>query len=422
MNHFQYKMTVIVPSYNNGQYIRQALDSILMQKVTFDYQIIITDDCSQDDSQNIIREYELKYSNKILALYSDKNCRLFQNVLKALKKMDSEYFCVLDPDDYWTDDMRLQKAVSFLDKNPQYTIYGTNAYKLYNDGTTEPYYNRPTIHEYTSTYEDYLKRKSVLSNTFASTYRNVYFSDGIPKEYSDLIGTQFEEMFRADSARNLIHLKRGKAYFLNESVGYSRRHGKGLASRLTEYERHITVAFAHIGFFKFFGEKYESDFEIIIKSEYQEAVKSYFQDLVSGTIPMMSELYKTYFNIIMEWLQIHQTQISNIRIPFSLEVFSEMAHKKTIIWGTGIAASRFIEQYHIPIHSDTFFVDNNTHKQGSKFMGKLIKSPEAIRSEEDALIIIASSYYKEILEQIKEQGLCSYDKIINIYDYERNMV
>ena len=55
-------------------------------------------------------------------------------------------------------------------------------------------------------------------------------------------------------------------------------------------------------------------------------------------------------------------------------------------------------------------------------MGKLIKSPEAIRSEEDALIIIASSYYKEILEQIKEQGLCSYDKIINIYDYERNMV
>ena len=55
-------------------------------------------------------------------------------------------------------------------------------------------------------------------------------------------------------------------------------------------------------------------------------------------------------------------------------------------------------------------------------LGKLIKSPEAIRSEEDALIIIASSYYKEILEQIKEQGLCSYDKIINIYDYERNMV
>ena len=415
-------VSVCCVTYNHADFIKQTLEGFVTQKTNFPFEVIIADDCSTDGQQDIIKEYAKKYPDIIKPIFHSHNTGSYQNLLDAASACKGKYVAMCDGDDYWTDDMRLQKAVSFLDKNPQYTIYGTNAYKLYNDGTTEPYYNRPTIHEYTSTYEDYLKRKSVLSNTFASTYRNVYFSDGIPKEYSDLIGTQFEEMFRADSARNLIHLKRGKAYFLNESVGYSRRHGKGLASRLTEYERHITVAFAHIGFFKFFGEKYESDFEIIIKSEYQEAVKSYFQDLVSGTIPMMSELYKTYFNIVMEWLQIHQTQISNIRIPFSLEVFSEMAHKKTIIWGTGIAASRFIEQYHIPIHSDTFFVDNNTHKQGSKFMGKLIKSPEAIRSEEDALIIIASSYYKEILEQIKEQGLCSYDKIINIYDYERNMV
>ena len=99
---YQYKMTVIMPSYNNGQYIRQALDSILEQEVNFSYQIIITDDCSQDNSIQIIKEYEAKYPERILALYSDKNCRLFRNVLKALQKMDSEYFCVLDPDDYWT--------------------------------------------------------------------------------------------------------------------------------------------------------------------------------------------------------------------------------------------------------------------------------------------------------------------------------
>ena len=60
-------MTIIMPSYNNGQYIRQALDSILMQEVDFDYQIIITDDCSQDDSPEIIKEYESKYPEKILA-------------------------------------------------------------------------------------------------------------------------------------------------------------------------------------------------------------------------------------------------------------------------------------------------------------------------------------------------------------------
>ena len=52
-------------------------------------------------------------------------------------------------------------------------------------------------------------------------------------------------------------------------------------------------------------------------------------------------------------------------------------------------------------------------------MGKLIKAPEALYNEKDALLIIVSSYYKEIIEQIKEQGLCAEDRIVNIYDYEK---
>ncbi|MDE6620067.1 MAG: glycosyltransferase [Lachnospiraceae bacterium] len=422
MSRFQYKMTVIVPSYNNGQYIRQALDSILMQKVDFRYQVIITDDCSQDDSQDIIKENELKYPDKILALYSDKNCRLFQNVLKALKRMDSEYFCVLDPDDYWSDDRRLQKAVDFLDKNPDYTIYGTNAYKLYNDGTVELYYNRPKIKDYTSTYEDFLMEKSVLSNTFASTYRNIYFSNGVPEEYANIVGSKFEESFRADSARNLIHLKRGKAYFLNESIGYSRRHGKGLASCLKEYERYITAAFAHIGFFEFFGKEHKKHYEKMIRKLYTAAVKAYYQEIVSEKIPIMPEMVRAYFCTVMEWLQTHQSQNLDVRIPFSLQKFSEAIQGKVIIWGTGNAASRIIGQYGIPIHPDTIFVDNDMRRQGKEFMGKIVQSPDVIQGRTDAFVVIASSYDKEIIKQIREQGLCPIDRIINIYDYERVFV
>mgnify|MGYP001049058666 CR=1 FL=1 len=423
MNKFQYKMTVIMPSYNNGQYIRQALDSILMQEVDFNYQIIITDDCSQDDSPNIIKEYEHLYPDRVLALYSDRNCRLFQNVLKALRQMDSEYFCVLDPDDYWTDKKHLQKAVDFFDENPEYTIYGTNAYKLYLDGTEELYYNHLGITEYTSTYEDYLKGTSILSNTFGSTYRNVYFTDGIPDEYLRLKGTKFEEMFRADSARNLIHLKRGKAYFANESIGYSRRFGKGLGSSLKEYERHITVAYANVGFFEFFGRENEADFERIIRNKYIVAVKTYLQTLVSGEMSGMMQQYKEYFSTVMEWLQLHQTALlPYTRVPFSLERFSEMSLKKTIIWGTGRAAARFISQYHIPIHEDTFFIDSDEKKQGKSFMGRLIKCPIALKDESDALLVIASSYYKEIIMQIIMQELCPVNRIINIYDYERDRV
>ena len=423
MSEFQYKMTVIIPSYNNGQYIRKAIDSILIQEVNFSYQIIITDDCSQDDSAEIIKEYESRYPDRVLALYSDQNCRLFQNMLKALKHMNSEYFCVLDPDDYWTDRKRLQKAVDFLDENPEYTIYGTNAYKLYLDGTVELYFNRPTIDTYTSTYEDDLKGRSMLSNTFASTYRNVYFVDGIPNEYLNLVGSKFEESFRADSARNLIHLKRGKAYFLNESVGYSRRYGKGLASGLKEYERHITSAFAYIGFFEFFGEENEEDFHRKIKNSFVAAVKAYFQTLVFDKMPIMSEQYQTYFSTVMEWLQLHQTMVSPYtRVSFSLERFSEIANRKTIIWGTGLEATRLIAQYHIPIHEDTFFVDSDEQKHGKMFMERVIKSPTSLKEEKDALVIIASSYYKDIIMQIRKEKLVPEKRIINIYDYERDVI
>lgn len=418
MKMYQYKMTVIMPSYNNGQYIRQALDSILEQEVNFSYQIIITDDCSQDDSPQIINEYAKKFPDKILTLFSDENHRLFRNMLKALKKMDSEYFCVLDPDDYWTDKKRLQKAVDFLDQNLDYTIYATNAYMLYDNGFVGLKYNRPNIDKYTSTYDDFLKGRAVLSTTIASTYRNIYFSDGIPNEFLELIGSKFEEMFRADSARNLIHLIRGKAYFVNECIGYYRYHGEGLASSLSEYERYIMSAFAHIAFFEFFGKRNEADYVQLIKELYATAIKLYYKLIVSEKIPPIKKLYMDYFKTVMEWLHIHGTVEERNRVSFSLKSFSEIFNNKIALWGTGLEAYRIIEKYHIPLRDDTFFVDNDNQKHGKEFMGKVIKSPRMLLDEPDTLVVIVSSYYQEIIEQIIEQNLCNEDRIINIYDYE----
>lgn len=422
MRTHKYKMTIIMPSYNNGQYIRQAMDSILMQETDFNYQIIITDDYSNDDSPQIIAEYEAKYPEKILALYSKENCRLFCNVLKALEKMDSEYFCVLDPDDYWTDSKRLQKAVDFLDVNTEYTIYATNLYKMFNDGTTEIKYNYPGMYTHTSTYIDYLNGKAVLSCTPSSTYRNVYFSNGIPKEYLDLKGTAFEEIFRADTARNLLHLIKGKAYFINETIGYCRYHGKGLTSSLLDYEKDIISAFGHIGFYNFFGKKYESEYVNLIKNLYRDAIKEYLSELITVGIPKLLSCYIEDLKIVVEWLQVHDKKEKSVRIPFSLNRFGELWKRKTIIWGTGSTAIKIINEYNIPINEDTFFVDNNTNKQGSEFMGKLIKSPYEISKEEDSIVVIASSFYKEIIEQIREQEICQDNRIVNIYDYRENWV
>lgn len=420
MSDFSYKMTVIMPSYNNGRYIRQAIDSILAQKVNFSYQIIITDDASTDDSVQIIKEYEKNYPDKILALYSNENQRLFRNYLKAVDKMSSEYFCLLDPDDYWTDEDRLQKAVDFLDSNPEYTIYATNLHKLYNDGTMELKYEYSGMVSCTSTYEDYLNQRAVLSCTPSSTYRNVYFSQGIPKEFRELQGTIFEETFRADAARNLIHLKMGKAYFLNESIGVCRVQGKGLNSGLSEAEKCIEGAYDHIGFYEFFGKENLNEYTLIIKQRYISYVKEYYKELLDNGRVELKKSHAEWLAYVKQWLKEYWTQNEYTRIPFSLELFSSLKYNQLIIWGTGSAAEKLLKKYNIEIKENTLFADNNAGRHGQEFMGRKIIAPEDIKNYKNAVILPASSYYKEIIQQILENELCDKSRILNLYDYEVN--
>ncbi len=419
---FVYKMTIIMPSYNNGKYIKQSIESILAQEVDFSYQIIITDDASQDDSVKIIKDYENKYPHKVLALYAEKNSGLFQNYLKAVAKMNSEYFCVLDPDDYWTDCKRLQKAVDFLDNNKEYTIYATNLHRLYNDGTIELRYDWPNIDTCTSTYEDYINGRAIFSCTPSSTYRNIYFSNGIPEEFLALKGTEFEDSFRADTARNLIHLKRGKVYFVNESIGVCRYHGEGLCSKLLEFEKYITSAFAHIGYYQFFGYENLDKYIKIIKNLYICSVKEYYSALINEDFPYLNENIKNKYSYVFDWLSKHKNKSEDKRIPFSLELFSNLKNRQLIIWGTGSAAQKVINKYNIEINQDVFFVDNDIKKQGNKYLETEIKSPEIIKNYKKAIVLIASGYYKEIIKQIRERELCDEDRIINLYDYENNWV
>lgn len=334
--------------------------------------------------------------------------------------MDSEYFCLIDPDDYWSDMDWLQKGVDFLEEHQDYTIYGANEYKLFNDGTFEVGYYRPGITTATSTYDDFLMNKELLSNTLASIYRNVYFTDGVPEEYRQLAGTQYEQTSRADAFRNLLHLRRGKAYFVNECIGYYRYHGNGLASSFSTCEKIMRAAFAHVGYYEFFGGQDVEKYFELIKKLYIRAIKEYHLALVSDGMPKLSEQYIQYAKTVTQWLQEHDMPSIYARKPFSLKKYSEIVSKQVVIWGTGSAAYKIIEQYGIPINEDTFFVDNNPAKQGKKFMEREIKAPDAIRENPECLVIIANSYNNQIIEQIMSEELCEEDRIINIYDYKEH--
>jgi glycosyltransferase involved in cell wall biosynthesis len=122
------KVSVLIITYNHAKYIAQAIESVLMQKVNFDYEIVIGDDCSTDGAPQIIQKFADKHS-QIKALLRPYNLGLRGkiNFMDALSICQGEYIAMLDGDDYWIDPNKLQKQVDFLDFNPDFSICFTNA-------------------------------------------------------------------------------------------------------------------------------------------------------------------------------------------------------------------------------------------------------------------------------------------------------
>lgn len=251
-----YQLTVILLSYNQAKYIKQAIESVLAQKTTFNFQLIITDDHStEDNSVEIIKYYQNRFPDIIKTIFSNKNGRTLENTLRAKSITKTDYFCLLDADDYWVDQYKLQKAYDFLENNKDYVIYSTNTMCLYEDSRTEIYMNYPLIEERSFCLEDYYNNDIIITCTLGTVFRNVIFKHGIPEFMSKAINTSSERSFEADFCRYLMHLKYGKAKFINHIDGVYRILQAGIWTRLSDFEKNILSAKAVSDHLVFLGKE-----------------------------------------------------------------------------------------------------------------------------------------------------------------------
>ena len=131
-------LSVCIITYNQEKYIEQAIESILMQKTDFTFQIIISDDCSTDETPDIIKKYSEIYPDKIKAFFQEKNLGPEKNYLFCFSQAKTKYVVINDGDDYFLSPDKLQKQVDFLENNPEYTICFHPVKKIYEDtGKTE---------------------------------------------------------------------------------------------------------------------------------------------------------------------------------------------------------------------------------------------------------------------------------------------
>ena len=123
-------------TYNHELYIRDALEGFLMQETDFPFVVIIHDDASTDGTAKLIREYEEKYPDIIMPIYehenqySKRNGTLGAIINTACKKTGAKYMALCEGDDYWTDPLKLQKQVDFLETHPEYGMGYTKVERL----------------------------------------------------------------------------------------------------------------------------------------------------------------------------------------------------------------------------------------------------------------------------------------------------
>lgn len=119
------KVSIIMAAYNAEKYIKYAIDSVINQTYN-NWELIICDDCSTDNTHDIVKEYSL-IDSRIKLIRNEKNSRQSKSRNNAFEKSDGQYIAILDADDSIHED-KIKKQVLFLENNPQYSFVGTNAY------------------------------------------------------------------------------------------------------------------------------------------------------------------------------------------------------------------------------------------------------------------------------------------------------
>lgn len=228
------KLSVIVTTYNHANYIAQCLESILMQKTSFPFEIIIGEDESSDGTREICTQYAKKFPDKIKLFLRSRKDVIFingkpsgrYNFMECLKECKGQYIALCEGDDFWTDELKLQKQVDFLDKNQDYEACITNINIIDDNGNEVKDKLMPEARLTTYTHSN----MPIWAPTLTRVFRNRDFSH----LYSEAPGF--------DTYIMVYQSKFGKVKLLNEIMATYRLHENSIYSSesyIRKREQHI---------------------------------------------------------------------------------------------------------------------------------------------------------------------------------------
>lgn len=132
-------LAIYCPTYNHKQYIRKTLEGFVNQKTQYKYKVIVHDDASNDGTAEIIKEYVEKYPTLFIAILQHENQysqgkKIFTEYIAPL--ITEKYIAICEGDDYWCDENKLEKQISYLEEHPECVMCTHDTVKINAEGVS----------------------------------------------------------------------------------------------------------------------------------------------------------------------------------------------------------------------------------------------------------------------------------------------
>ncbi len=220
------KVSVCMLTYNHGLFIEKAINGVLSQKGNFEIELVIANDCSSDNTDEVIRRCikDNKSKHKINYINNQTNIGVMPNFKKALLACNGHFLALCEGDDYWTDENKIEIQVQFLLNNPDFSLC-FHEVSIDNSGVIEKDSITIKSNEISTIFDlaigNYIHTCSVLYNNKKRII--------LPKNFSQAkIGDYFLHM---------LYAKNGNIGYLNKNMANYRVHNQSYWSSKQQNER-----------------------------------------------------------------------------------------------------------------------------------------------------------------------------------------
>lgn len=188
------KVSVVTITYGHENYIKKALDGVLMQDYPGEIEYIIANDNSPDNTDRVIKEYFLQKavpSNFTIEYTNhESNKGMMPNFMWSIKQISGQYVAFCEGDDYWIDTLKLRKQVKFLEQNREFGLIATD-FNMFHQSTGKVehslFKNQPKRFPIYNNFEDFLLAAGymapctwVLRKEYLPEFKKIYVDGTFP--------------------------------------------------------------------------------------------------------------------------------------------------------------------------------------------------------------------------------------------------